>query len=125
MAAGAGIGLATKTLENETESPALNENANRIPIVELIAGPDTGVGNPKEPPENEFVPFADVTCWEAFAISVWTTDSSARAEYTEPPLIEVMSALPDPLESVSVPATCPESKLAVRGGLMDSEKSSR
>lgn len=73
-AAGAGIGLATKTLENETESPALNENANRIPIVELIAGPETGTGNPKDPSENEVVPFAAVTCWNAFAISAWTTD---------------------------------------------------
>ena len=61
-APGVGTEFATKMLENETESPALNVNEKRIPIVLLIAGPASG-GNPcpKEPPLKEVVPNAEET----------------------------------------------------------------
>ena len=61
-APGVGTGFATKMLENETESPALNVNKKRIPIVLLIAGPASG-GNPcpNEPPLKEVVPKAEET----------------------------------------------------------------
>ena len=61
-APGVGTGFATKMLENDTESPALNVNEKRIPIVLLIAGPASG-GNPcpNEPPLKEVVPNAEET----------------------------------------------------------------
>ncbi len=48
-------------LENETESPALNVNEKRIPIVLLIAGPASGAPCPNEPPLKEVVPNAEET----------------------------------------------------------------
>ena len=61
-APGVGTGFATKMLENETESPALNVNEKRIPIVLLIAGPASGgTPCPKEPPLKEVVPNAEET----------------------------------------------------------------